>query len=169
MTNSAARKINKPSRFSVMAKRPGGVSPDQAIAKAAASIDKLKSKYLEWVARDIGSLERMIEEIHASKGTDAAKYEAAYVKAGQIRDLGATFDFPLTTEVADRLCELLHRLKNAELYSADALRTHFGALQLVCTEAFRGKTVADQKPLLDGLNQVIAKYPEVETTPNPAP
>lgn len=169
MTDSAARKINKPSRFAIMARRPGGVSADKAIAKADASIEKLKGKYLEWAARDLVSLENLIKKVHAGKGSDPEAYEAAYTKSGQIRDLGETFEFPLTTAVADRMCELLHRLRNAELYSADAIQTHLNALQLVCTEAFRGKTVSDQKPLLDGLNQVIAKYPEVDSGPADTP
>ena len=67
--------------------------------------------------------------------------EAAYTKTAQIRDLGGTFEFPLTTEVADGLCELIYRLRRAGMYSRDALQTQFGALKLVSpkrTKASKG-------------------------------
>ena len=167
MNTSDARKIKKTSRFAVMARRPGGLSREKAVAKADGTIEKLKSKYLDWVAKDMRALENHINAVHQLEGARDEDMEAAYTKAAEIRDLGATFDFPLTTEVADGLCELIHRLRHAGMYSHDALATHLSALQLVCTEAFKGKKAADEKPLLDGLGRVLAKYPAVESDAEP--
>lgn len=159
--SSEAKKIKKPSRFAVMARRPGGLSREKAIAKADGTIEKLKARYLDWVVNDLTLLEQQIDTIHRQKGQNPGQMDVAYKKVAQIRDLGATFDYPLTTEVADRFCELLYRLKHAGKYNYDAIQTLLGALQLVCTEAFQGKRAADEKPLLDGLTRVIGKYPAV--------
>jgi hypothetical protein len=161
MSTSNARRIEKTSRFAVMARRPGGVSRDQALARAEATIDKQKDNYLEWVVRDLNTLESYVNAIHDHEGARDEDMEAAYSKTAQIRDLGATFGFPLTTEVADSLCELLHRMRHARMYRRGAVQTHLEALKLVCTEAFKGKQPNDEKPLLDGLGRVLAKYPAV--------
>ncbi|NQV81647.1 MAG: hypothetical protein HQ495_13910 [Alphaproteobacteria bacterium] len=163
MDAGKSRKINKTSRFAIMARRPGGVPREKAMARADARIEELSAKYLDWVAKDLLALETRIDAVHQLEGARREEMDAAYSKSAEIRDLGATFGFPLTTEVADRLCELIDRLRHAGTYSYDALATHLGALQLVCTERFRGKQAADEKPLLDGLSRVIAKYPAVST------
>jgi len=165
MSTSNARRIEKTSRFAVMARRPGGVSREQALARAEETIEKQKDNYLTWVARDLGVLETCIQKIHEHQGAGDEDLAAAYSKTAQIRDLGATFGFPLTTEVADSLCELLHRMRHARTYGRGALQTHLEALKLVCTEAFKGKQANDEKPLLDGLGHVLAKYPPVSDAP----
>ena len=161
MDSGEARKIKSVSRFAVMARRPGGVSREKAVAQADQRLEKMKAKYLDWVARDLLALERCIDAVHQLEGARLEDMETAYAKSAEIRDLGATFGFPLTTEVADRLCELIHRLRYAGAYNYDALQAHLASLQLVCTEAFKGRQAADEKPLLDGLSRVIAKYPAV--------
>jgi len=161
MADTDTRRIEKTSRFAVMARRPGGISREKALARAEESVENLKADYLEWVARDLRALENLINAIHEHEGARDDDMEAAYTKTAQIRDLGGTFEFPLTTEVADGLCELIHRLRHAGMYSRDALQTQFGALKLVCTEAYKGKQANDEKTLLDGLKRVLAKYPPV--------
>jgi hypothetical protein len=163
MDKNKSRKIKKTSRFAIIARRAGGLSREKALARADGSIEKLEAKYLGWVARDLLILEGQVNAIHQVEGTNDEDMEAAYIKAAEIRDLGATFDFPLTTEVADGLCELLHRFRHAGMYGHAALQTHLAALQLVCTEAFKGKKAAEEKPLLDGLRRVLEKYPPVES------
>lgn len=161
MAETESRRIEKTSRFAVMAQRPGGISREKALARAEESVQNLTAAYLEWVARDLLTLDKLIEAIHEHEGARDDDMEAAYTKTAQIRDLGGTFGFPLTTEVADGLCELIHRLRHARMYGREALQAHFEALKLVCTEPYRGKQANDEKPLLDGLGRVLAKYPPV--------
>ena len=109
MAETESRRIEKTSRFAVMAQRPGGISREKALARAEESVENLKADYLEWVARDLRTLEKLINAMHEHEGGRDDDMEAAYTKTAQIRDLGGTFEFPLTTEVADGLCELIHR------------------------------------------------------------
>jgi hypothetical protein len=157
----------KGSRFAMMARRPGGPSMESAIAAADRAIEEMKPRYLSWAAADLQELERLIAGLPPDGAAALSILPRIYAKAAQIRDLGATFGFELTTEVADRLCELLHRLQHAGIYSALAVRTHLSALQLVCTEMYRGKSARDEAALLGGLSQVIAKFPIVSSQSEP--
>ena len=161
MADTNSRRIEKTSRFAVMARRPGGVAREKALARAENTVEGFKADYLEWVARDLRALEKRVDAIHEHEGARDDDMESAYTMAAQIRDLGATFDFPLTTDVADSLCELIHRFRHAQMYGREALQTHLQALILVCADAFKGKQPNDEKPLLDGLVRMVAKYPPV--------
>lgn len=161
MQSKPSNKPVRKSRFASMAGRPGGVSQETAIATADRTLEEMKPRYLDWVARDLQALERLVAKVTTAPGAAPEGLDAVYTKASQIRDLGATFDFSLTTEVADRLCELVHRLRNAGIYGAEAVMTHLAALQLVCTESYRGRRAGDEQALLDGLSKVVAKFPPV--------
>lgn len=163
--NPKPPRSTKESRFAMMARRPGGPSMESAIAAADRTIEEMKPRYLSWAAADIQELERLVAGLPPDDAAALAILPRIYAKAGQIRDLGATFGFELTTEVADCLCELLHRLQHARIYNALAVRTHLSALQLVCTETYRGRSAKDEAALLGGLSQVIAKFPAVSGKP----
>jgi hypothetical protein len=153
--------ITVKSRLSLLAGGGNGKGKSAAALIAAADrfIQSERGRFLEWATGDLAALEDVLARLHDCKGRDAALAETAYRKTSQIRDLGGTFGYPRITEIADSLCELLYRLRQAGLYSRDAIAMHEAALRLVCTTAAQPADAAVQE-LLNGLRRIVEKYPQ---------
>lgn len=158
MTDDALAAARK-SRFAVMARRPGGIPLDVAVARAESSIAGLAADYQQWLRADLAALEEAAGHAAASLGQDDDAMAALYRCAGAVRDLGTTFGQPLVTVVADKLCELVHRLRHGRFYAGDAVHAHLAALRLAGQPIYAGRALADAGPLLDGLSAVVAKFP----------
>ena len=141
----------------------GGKSAAAMIAAADSFIRTERDRFLEWASGDLAALEGELARLHASNGQDADAAAAAYRKASEIRDLGGTFGYPRITDIADSLCELLYRLREARLYSHDAIAMHEAALRLVCTTEAQPPEAATRE-MLAGLRRIVEKYPQ----PQPA-
>lgn len=149
-------------RFHRMAKRAGGISRDEAIKRSNAFLETAKSKYHEWVAEDVLRLETALAALRGQTEPDPEALENAYHRTRVIRDLGDTMGYPLVTVVADSLCELLYRFKNANVYSERSVDTHFWSLQLVSTPAYKGEAKEATDNLLSGLRRVVDTFPPVD-------
>jgi|GEM_PF-5707965 len=146
------------SRFARLATRDGGKSASEALNAAAAFIVAEQEKYFTWVAADLDELDRLLAKLDAAPESIAAN-EAAYHKATHIRDLGGSFGHQIITDAADSLCELLYRLRTAQLYSREAIAAHRAALKLVCAISFGALPPESGPTLLAGLHSVVEKYP----------
>lgn len=158
MTDDAPN-VARNSRFAVMARRPGGMPIDAAVARAETSLAGMASEYQQWLRNDLAALEQAVDRASASQGQDDEAMAALYRCAGAVRDLGTTFGQPLVTVVADKLCELVHRQRHGRLYAGDAVHAHLAALRLVGQPLYAGRAPADAGPLLDGLSAIVAKFP----------
>lgn len=147
-------------RFSTMANRKGGISRKDAVKRAETFVEHAGGEYPSWLDRDMKLLIEAFEHVHAAKGFTPATHDATYRCAGQIRDLGGTFGYPLTTSVGDSLCELIFRLAEAKLYSREALEAHTNALKLVCTPNFKGVPASAVGELMDSLEKLVSTYPD---------
>ena len=149
-------------RFHRLAKRAGGISRDEAIKRSDTFLETAKSKYHEWVAEDVQRLEKALAALRGQTVPDPEALENAYHRTRVIRDLGDTMGYPLITVVADSLCELLHRFKNANVYSEPAVDTHFWSLMLVSAPTYKGGEKEETDNLLSGLRRVVDTFPPAE-------
>lgn len=160
MSDGKSQLIHVRSRFCRMALRQGGIAAEDAIAAAEDFIEAERSRYFEWVEKDMNLLDQHIDALHAASEDELAPaFDMAYYKAAQIRDLGGTFDCHIITEIADNLCELLDRLRSAGRRGREAIDTHRAALRMVSTRDFADQPEATGAVLLQGLDQVLGKYP----------
>lgn len=145
-----------------------GKSVAAVIAAADGFLRAERGRFLEWVAGDLEALQALLARLHDSSGRDHATAAAAYRKASEIRDLGGTFGYPRITDIADSLCELLYRLREAGLYSREAIAMHEAALRLVCTTGPQPAEEASGE-LLAGLRRIVGKYPQPQAPVDDAP
>lgn len=162
---SSIQVIQVQSRFSRLARRGGGIAATEAIAAAEAFVETERSRYYEWVTKDLLDLDLMLGVLFENDERASERYEAAYYKTAQIRDLGGTFGHQIITDVAHCFCELLYRLKMAGTYNQEAIETHRAALKLVCGLDFASMPEATGPMLLQGLNQVVEKFPAPQLPP----
>ncbi|NQW08916.1 MAG: hypothetical protein HQ481_03400 [Alphaproteobacteria bacterium] len=145
------------SRFARLAKRSGGIDLKQAVDAGQQAIDKMAEAYPDWLASDLETLVSQVGEL-ATGDADSAN-EAVYRTAMSIRDLGSTFGYFLVTQSGDLLCELLVRKRRAGNVDATDIQPFIDAIRLVATPRFKGIEAGESRGLLDGLRQIIARYP----------
>lgn len=106
MTNkSAAEVIQVPNMLKLKVGGRGGIDM-AAIAKAEAALKSLSGNFAQWLNDEIVKLEAARQDVRA-QGLTAATVETLYLRAHDLKGLGATYEFPLITRLAGSLCKLI--------------------------------------------------------------
>ena len=77
-----------------------------SIARAEAALKSLSSQFAQWMQDELTKLEAARAEVRA-KGMTPETSEALYMRAHDLKGLGATYEFPLVTRIAASLCRLI--------------------------------------------------------------
>lgn len=125
--------------------RLGGIDP-AAIAKAEAALKSLSGNFSEWLNDELVKLEAARQRIR-SDGLTVETAETLYLRAHDLKGLGATYEFPLVTRIAGSLCKLIDdpdtRLE-APMFLVDA---HIDGIKA----AVRGNIRTEDHPVGRGL------------------
>ncbi len=89
-------------RLRVGGGRLGAIDP-AAIAKAEAALKSLSGNFTQWLNDEIAKLETARAAIRDA-GQTAETMESLYLRAHDLKGLGATYGFPLITRIAGLLC-----------------------------------------------------------------
>ena len=92
-------------RLKVGGGRLGAIDP-AAIAKAEAALKSLSGNFTQWLNDEIAKLEAARQTVRAEGITDE-NMESLYLRAHDLKGLGATYGFPLITRIAGLLCRLI--------------------------------------------------------------
>lgn len=92
-------------RLKVGGGRLGAIDP-AAIAKAEAALKSLSGNFTQWLNDEIAKLEAARQTVH-NEGATAETMESLYLRAHDLKGLGATYGFPLITRIAGLLCRLI--------------------------------------------------------------
>lgn len=85
--------------------RLGGIDP-AAIAKAEAALKSLSGNFSEWLNDELVKLESARQRIRTD-GLTTETAETLYLRAHDLKGLGATYEFPIVTRIAGSLCKLI--------------------------------------------------------------
>ena len=89
-------------RLKVGGGRLGAIDP-AAIAKAEAALKSLSGNFTQWLNDEIAKLENARAAVR-DNGQTAETMESLYLRAHDLKGLGATYGFPLITKIAGLLC-----------------------------------------------------------------
>ena len=85
--------------------RFGAIDPS-AIAKAEAALKSLSGNFAQWLQDEVVKLETARQRVKA-EGATPETMESLYLRAHDLKGLGATYEFPLITRIAASLCRLI--------------------------------------------------------------
>ena len=144
------------SRFQQMARRPGGVPRDIAIAQAQSQIEDYKSDFVDWVERELQALS---DSFYSAKGgaIGEAKIEDMYRLCSQLRDTGTTMGLALLTFVSDNLCRVLEAIRSGAPYDPAMIECHIDALTLARKEPYRSMSPDHFPDMTSGLKRVLER------------
>lgn len=138
--------------YEQMARRPGGVPRDKALAAARHHIDELKSGFIDWLNERLNELAAALAALDAEPSLPA-HIESAYRISGEVRDVGTTLGYGTVTFVATTLCELLEAIKAGATYDKEMIDCHVNALNYVVRQ--RGNLTDEQAAeLTAGLRRI---------------
>ncbi len=144
------------SRFQQMARRPGGVPRDVAIAQAQAQIEDYKSDFVDWVERELQALSDSFYGAQGGAISDA-KIDDMYRLCCQLRDTGTTMGLALLTFVSDNLCRVLEAIQNGATYDPAMIECHIDALTLARKEPYRNMSPDMFPDMTSGLKRVLER------------
>jgi len=85
--------------------RLGAIDP-AAIAKAEAALKSLANNFTQWLADEITKLEAARQQVR-SQGVSIETMENLYLRAHDLKGLGATYEYPIVTRIAGSLCKMI--------------------------------------------------------------
>ncbi len=143
MSNSNQARVIQPPN-ALKAKLGGGrFSLDaDAVARAEAALKSLSGQFAQWLQDELNKLDAARAEVRAH-GMTTATAEVLYMRAHDLKGLGATYEFPLVTRLAASLCKLIDEPQtrtSAPLVLVDA---HIDAIKA----AVRDNIKTDEHPL----------------------
>jgi hypothetical protein len=135
---TTAEVIQVPNTLKLKVGGRGGIDM-AAIAKAEAALKSLSGNFAQWLQDEITKLDEARQRIRV-EGLTAASGENLYLRAHDLKGLGATYEFPLVTRLAGSLCRLIDdpdtRLQ-APMFLVDA---HIDAIKAAVRDDIRTDT-----------------------------
>ena len=114
-------------RLKVGGGRLGAIDP-AAIAKAEAALKSLSGNFAQWLNDEIAKLENARQAIRDA-GQTAETMESLYLRAHDLKGLGATYGFPLITRIAGLLCRHIDDKAKRLDVSMPLLDAHIDAIK----------------------------------------
>jgi len=155
-SSNGAREFPVETDFQKKARRPGGVTRNQAVGGAQAQIETLKDEFTDWVKDGLKRLQSSIQ-LAETQPADATLIEDAFRSSCELRDIGTTVGYELVTFVADRLCAVLVAIRNGADYDKVLIRCHLDALQLARQDFYKNVSPDQVPDLCDGLRRAAER------------
>ena len=149
---SGAREFPVETDFQKKARRPGGVTRNQAVGDAQAQIETLKEEFNDWLKDGLERLQSAIQ-LAETFPDNAMLVEDAFRSSCELRDIGTTMGYELVTFVANRLCEVLDAMRNGAEYDKVLICCHLDALQLARQDTYKNVGPDKVPDLCDGLRR----------------
>jgi hypothetical protein len=145
--------------FQKMARRPGGIARENAIAAAQAKVEELRPAFHNWLDDKLLQLEQAVEGARSAGSGNSEGIDTAILHSRALRDVGATLGFELISFIANNLCEILEA-ENLDLdLRIEAIECHVQALLLARQDRYRELSPTDVPELTEGLRLVAASGP----------
>jgi hypothetical protein len=142
------------SRFERMARRPGGIPRREAVAKAEAQIDELKSGFNDWLDRELANLAEALAKVERDFN-DSTSLDSAHRNCAQLQGVCAAMGYNLVTFVAENLCKVIETVMSGSAYDKDTIDCHINAFWLAKTDEYRTMSPEQVPEMARGLRRVV--------------
>lgn len=141
-------------RFERMARRPGGVSREKALARAQKMVDELKSDFGNWLDRELNELNAALSKAESDLNDNAA-LEDAYRNCTQLQNVCAAMGYELVTFVAENLCKIISTVMTGAAYDKEMIDCHTDAFLLAKSDQYRALRPDQVPEMASGLRRVV--------------
>jgi hypothetical protein len=143
-------------RLKVGGGRLGAIDP-AAIAKAEAALQSLSGNFTQWLNDEITKLDGARQTVRA-EGPTAENMESLYLRAHDLKGLGATYGFPLITRIAGLLCRLIDDKSKRLQAPLGLIEAHIDAIKAAARDEIKTEEHPVGKILVQELESRIKDY-----------
>lgn len=141
-------------RFERMARRPGGVSREEALERAQNAVEEMKTDFTDWIDEQYSELSASLADV-VNDPSNKNALERAHEKCAYLRDVGSTMGYTLVTFVATTLCDVLDAYIAGAPFDKDVTDCHMDAFLLARTDEYRHRRPEEVPELANGLLRVV--------------
>jgi hypothetical protein len=146
-------------RFQKLARRPGGISRQDAIKHANKKLKDVEPGFDTWLDDELQQITKALRKMQDGN-VDAEAIETAGFHCYQLRNVGTTMNCELVSFIAGCLCDLLDAIAAGAEFDKESLKCHADALILARQEKYRHLKPEQVPELTAGLRRVVK---QVET------
>lgn len=143
-------------RLKVGGGRLGAIDP-AAIAKAEAALQSLSGNFTQWLNDEITKLDGARQAVRA-EGPTLENMESLYLRAHDLKGLGATYGFPLITRIAGLLCRLIDDKSKRLQAPLGLIEAHIDAIKAAARDEIKTEEHPIGKILVQELESRIKDY-----------
>ncbi|MCA3714092.1 MAG: Hpt domain-containing protein [Phenylobacterium sp.] len=122
----------------------------RAVAKAEAALAAMSVNFEEWLQAEIARLNSAMSLVQA-EGRSEANMEALYHRAHDLKGLGATYGYPIISQIAGTLCRLIDKPEKRLTSPLALVEVHVEAIKA----AVRNKITTDENEVGRALVQEL--------------
>jgi len=149
-----AREFHVETKFQQFAKRPGGITREQAIVSAQSTVATLKPGFETWLDDEMTQLLKAVPPAGADL-KERAWMKTADGHSQRLADVSATMGYDFVSYVANNLCLMFDAIRQGADYRRDVMVCHLDALVLGRKDKFRRMKPEDVPELTEGLRRVL--------------
>ncbi len=150
------RLIHMPNMLKLKIGGRGMALDNSVIARAEAALKGLSGQFGQWMQDELDKLDVARAEIDA-KGVNETTLDGVYMRAHDLKGLGATYEYPLVTRIAASLCRLIdepEKRAKAPLFLVDA---HISAIKAMVRDTIQDPEHPVGKALVSELEAGVAR------------
>ena len=146
--------IQPPSLRLKVGGRFGAIDPS-AIAKAEAALKSLSGNFAQWLSEEVIKLDAARQLVH-DDGVTAETMETLYLRAHDLKGLGATYEFPLITRIGASLCRLIDDNDKRLTVSLPLVDAHIDAIKAAVRDSIKTDDHPVGRILIEELERKVA-------------
>ncbi len=147
--------VERPNTLAKKVPKIGGKNPEKAFAEAESIVKRMAAEYVDKLADDIEQMKKLAAA-YRSDPSDA-NLDKLFRLVHNMRGQGATFGFPLITEIGRTFCRYV-RERPADVEVKPALvDQHLKALQVVYSQSIKGSGDEISQAVVHALSEVVEK------------
>ena len=146
--------IQPPSLRLKVGGRFGAIDPS-AIAKAEAALKSLSGNFAQWLSEEVLKLDAARQLVH-DDGVTAETMETLYLRAHDLKGLGATYEFPLITRIGASLCRLIDDKDKRLTVSLPLVDAHIDAIKAAVRDSIKTDDHPVGRILIEELERKVA-------------
>ena len=146
--------IQPPSLRLKVGGRFGAIDPS-AIAKAEAALKSLSGNFAQWLSEEVIKLDAA-RQLVRDDGVTAETMETLYLRAHDLKGLGATYEFPLITRIGASLCRLIDDKDKRLTVSLPLVDAHIDAIKAAVRDSIKTDDHPVGRILIEELERKVA-------------
>ena len=136
--------------------RPGALDTNM-LARAEAALKSLSGQFAQWLNDELVKLDAARAEIQA-KGLTPETADGLYMRAHDLKGLGATYEFPLVTRISASLCKLLDDQQKRATAPMGLIDAHIHAIKASVRDNVRTDADPVGRALAEALEAQVRAY-----------